>query len=228
MTFDPWVELRKAISVGGCLAIDCESTGLADDAEILEIAVVDIGRDRVVFESFVRPRGLVAATEIHGITERDIFAAPCWPQVYCKLQVILARHPHAALVAWNAAFDRRLIENSCSDWGLEPFRRDWVCAMNAWNPHCRTSLDNARRSLDIGVAPKHRARADAITLARVLQSDHGAAHDGAIFDDVHASAHEEVVAAMHPGPHEDIHAVTHPAAHEPAPAAIPPAAISAA
>lgn len=83
----------------------------------------------VLFESLVRPLGPVseAARRVHGITDEALSAAPTWPEVYAQLVPLLEGRE---LVAWNAAFDRRVLRRSSTLHGLTWPEAEWRCAMN--------------------------------------------------------------------------------------------------
>ena len=71
--------------------LDTETTGLGFGSEIIEIAIVSMAGVAVVNTRICPVNGIPAsATAIHGITERDVHAAPTWPLV--RSQVARARH----------------------------------------------------------------------------------------------------------------------------------------
>ena len=59
------------------LILDTETTGLGDEAEICEIAVIRQDGS-VVLDTLVRPTGKISedATRVHGITDADVRDAP--------------------------------------------------------------------------------------------------------------------------------------------------------
>ena len=68
------------------LFLDTETTGLHDDAEIVDVAVIDI-TGRSVLSTLVRPAGVipVAATRIHGITPEMVAGAPTMDMLWNEL-----------------------------------------------------------------------------------------------------------------------------------------------
>ena len=66
----------------GPLIVDTETTGLGDDAEIVEIAVVD-SQGSIVFDSLVKPSRPIPreASDIHGITNAAVAGAPGFAQL---------------------------------------------------------------------------------------------------------------------------------------------------
>jgi len=97
----------------GCLILDTETTGLGDDAEIVEIAVID-SEGRVLLDTLVKPVNPIPAeaTAIHGITNEMVQDAESWPYVYGELIGLLNKHPGSPLVIYNAEYDLRLIRQT--------------------------------------------------------------------------------------------------------------------
>ena len=126
------------------LILDTETTGLGDDAEIVQIAVIDMaGQTRL--DTLVRPARPIppAATEIHGITDAMVTDAPTIGDVYDQLLTLLMGE---LVIIYNAAYDVRLLAQSIRaaavfDPTLKGHERDmagfahWHCAMlqySAW------------------------------------------------------------------------------------------------
>lgn len=110
--------------------LDTETTGLADAAEILEVAVV-AGDGRVLLDTLVRPRQAIPrdATRIHGIGDGDVVGAPDWRIVNAYLcQALVGRR----VIVYNAEFDRRLVAQSCRLHGVPAPDCAWECAMRAF------------------------------------------------------------------------------------------------
>ena len=96
----------------GPLIVDTETTGLGDDAEIVEIAVVD-SQGSIVFDSLVKPSRPIPreASDIHGITNAAVADAPGFAQLWAaELKGVLRTAPHVAI--YNADYDVRLITQS--------------------------------------------------------------------------------------------------------------------
>jgi DNA polymerase-3 subunit epsilon len=113
------------------VVLDTETTGLGADAEVVDIGVVD-RHSQILLESLVRPRsGRVppGAARIHGLTMRHLQAAPTWPEVLPSLIRALAGR---RVLAWNAPFDRRMIEQSSRAWDLKPLPIPFECAMHRY------------------------------------------------------------------------------------------------
>ncbi|SEQ31992.1 DNA polymerase III, epsilon subunit [Rosenbergiella nectarea] len=124
-----WVEKQMVI-------IDTETTGLGDDAEIIEVAALRCD-GKIMLNTLVKPLKPipVSATAIHGITNEMIANAPSWPEVIGQL--ILAAGSDDFL-AYNSAFDARLIKQTTYEhYGVisvlfERFHERHCCVMDAY------------------------------------------------------------------------------------------------
>jgi DNA polymerase-3 subunit epsilon len=152
------------------LIIDTETTGRSVTSEIIEIAVGTIAGE-ILYDGLVRPTSRVpsAAARIHGLTTESLSAAPTWDQVWAAVEPIVRGH---LLIAYNAAFDRRMIELMAARYRLAPPPARWRCAMRyvkskaGWRKSL--SLTDACRSC--GLPPgTHRAATDVIATAALLR-----------------------------------------------------------
>jgi|SRR5882672_1971296 len=161
------VEWAQRFIASKALIIDTETTGLGEDDQIVEIAIVDAAYT-LEFASLVKLSKPIppAATNIHGITtemaDQAIAADELWPLVH---QIICG----SALLAYNAPFDSRMIEQT---FGPEARNHEWHCLMNAWMEF--HGFDRWQRletvCHNIGVEPGgHRALGDAKAAREVLR-----------------------------------------------------------
>ncbi len=152
------------------LYLDTETTGLGDDAEIVDIAVID-SSGHVVLNTLVRPSGRISqgASDVHGIDDRMVANAPAWPGVYPMLAKLLRDRP--TVVIYNAAFDTRIINQVNRRHRLPELIADWACAMlqygafdGEWNPRYGNyrwhKLGVAARKVGVPMPSAHRALAD--------------------------------------------------------------------
>lgn len=163
------------------LIFDTETTGLDSTAEIVEIGIVD--RDgQPVYHSLVRPQRPIPAeaSEIHGITDQDVAAAPCFADIAPHLGALFAGRQVAA---YNAEFDVRLLRQSgpgvwpwSSDerWArcvMKLFSRwlgEWSAYHGGWRWH---RLGHAAEYTGYkGTGQAHRALEDARMAAHVLRA----------------------------------------------------------
>jgi len=165
------------------LFLDTETTGLGPDSEIVEIAIVDRAGGSV-FRTLVRPTAIIpaAATRIHGITQEMVcrIGIPMdviWDQLY---PIIKRRQ----LVIYNAAYDVRLIYQSCAAVGLDldhgifstttcamllyaDYRGEWddFHGNNRWHNLGAACAQQAIRTVGVQL---HRAAGDAELTRRLL------------------------------------------------------------
>jgi len=136
---------RAAINRRACawleanaLILDTETTGLGDDAEVVELAVIDCAGN-VLLDTLVRPSGPVPAeaVAIHGITDAMFADAPTWSEIHDRFcDLVECRQ----VVIYSREFDARLISQTARRYGLQaPKGFDQVlehdrihCAMQAY------------------------------------------------------------------------------------------------
>lgn len=173
-----WREARRdarAWLASDCLFVDVETSRLDDDAEIIELAVVDVA-GALVLHTLIQPTQPVTAdaTAVHGIADADLYGAPRWPAVCAQFAVLAAgRH----LVAHHAAFDRGRVAADCARHGLAVPAAEWSCSMalltdingGRWPGLDRAAvLADAKPTMPDGVpSQRHRAAYDA-TLCRAV------------------------------------------------------------
>ncbi|WP_202212041.1 3'-5' exonuclease [Aeromonas caviae] len=161
------------------LFLDTETTGLDDEAQIVELAITDkVGN--VLIETRLRPTVQIApeAEAIHNISIRDLAECPTWPDVSAQVRQLLASRP---LVIFNADFDTRLLHQTATAFGEDT---SWIsklethCAMylaadvfGSTNKYGSISLANAVNAA--GVVWKgdaHGAVADTLATVDVVHS----------------------------------------------------------
>jgi DNA polymerase III subunit epsilon len=119
---------RQIVQEPRVVFLDTETTGLNNDAEVIDIAIVD--RDgHVLLDTLVRPSDVIPldATNIHGLDDPAVADAPTWDAVYPLVGRIL--DSYGPVVVYNADFDRRVISQTNALYGLPDFDADWQCAM---------------------------------------------------------------------------------------------------
>ena len=124
--------LRPLLDRPDVLVIDVETTGFGERAEVLAVAVIDT-TGRVLLDTVSLPQGRIPteASDVHGLTRarlRSMGARP-WPPVHAELRPLLFG-AHVAL-AWNAEYDRCLLEQTAERHGLTLPPVAWRCAMQA-------------------------------------------------------------------------------------------------
>lgn len=160
------------------IVLDTETTGLDNDAEIVEIAIID-SWGTPLLNTLVKPKTPITpeVTAINGITNEMLKDAPCWEVIRPLVKTIFEdncfdlpqdKSEFHKAYAYNAKFDQRMLIQS----GWEGKPPEIICAMERAIHHLKIdhphfSLINAAKALGIsfdGLTP-HRAASDcAVTL----------------------------------------------------------------
>lgn len=157
--------------------LDTETTGLSNDAEIIEIGLVDHD-GKTLYESLIRPARPIPpeATAIHKITDAMVENSRAWPTIWPTIRGLVLNR---TLVAYNADYDLRILQNSLTQYGLAwKDKLKMFCAMKLyaqfrgeWNPRRGAyryfSLEEAGQACHLSLPNAHRAVADTL-LARDL------------------------------------------------------------
>ena len=112
------------------LTLDTETTGLGEDAEIIEIGIID-DQGGTVFESLIKPAKPIpeAATAIHGISNADVANAPTWADVH---EQVCSAIEHRPIIIYNASYDVRMLLQTADQYQLRlAFFSAW-CAMSEY------------------------------------------------------------------------------------------------
>jgi len=155
--------------------LDTETTGLGRRDEVIEVGVVDASGASLV-QTLVWPRsGSVpgAATRVHGLTIDHLAGAPTWPEVLAELRDALGGR---RVLAWNAPFDERMVQQSSRLWHVRHGLPAFECAMRAY-AFARGARSGRRKlaaaAAEEGVsdgAQRHRSVDDARLTLAVLKS----------------------------------------------------------
>jgi DNA polymerase III epsilon subunit-like protein len=168
---------RQVLATGETLLLDTETTGLEANDEVIQLAIVDM-QGTVLLDTLVRPTRPIApeARAIHGITDQALAEAPPFSALYTAIVHLLR---HRRVLAYNAPFDRRLLTQTCTTYGLPPLEgAAWDCVMERyacfWGAGSKAgayqaqSLATACTQQGIGVHGHHQAVHDCLlTLALI-------------------------------------------------------------
>lgn len=158
--------------------LDTETTGLDGGAEIIDLALLD--RDgTVLLDTLLRPQRPIppVVSRVHGLYDHHVRAAPTFPAIWPQLRALLQGR---TLIAYNVAFDARLLRQTAERHGLALAIPQQDCAMRryaAWRAATRPAAGRAGLSLeracqDHGIpVGGHRAAADCratLALLRVM------------------------------------------------------------
>jgi DNA polymerase-3 subunit epsilon len=161
----------------GPVYLDTETTGLGNDAEIVDIAIIDSDGTELL-NTLVRPTLIIppGATEVHGITNEDISRAPTFADISPNLN----SYSNRLIVIYNRDYDLRVCHQSAKANKIDPWAPpETICAMELyaefygdWNDYHGAyrwqKQSDAARQLSIEIpADLHRAAADA-NLCRLI------------------------------------------------------------
>jgi DNA polymerase III epsilon subunit-like protein len=122
---------RRVLEDGEALILDTETTGLDANDEVIQVGIIDLDGN-VLLNTLVRPTVPVApeARSVHGITDQKLADAPHFSDLYDTLTGLLVNR---CILAYNADFDHRLLEQTCAKYGLPPFEgAEWGCVMERY------------------------------------------------------------------------------------------------
>ena len=111
--------------------IDTETTGVDAIAEIVQVAA--LGPDGIaLINTLVQPRRWIPteAIAIHGITNAMVASAPRFSEIRPRLLDVLQGR---LLIAYNAAFDRRLVRQTALLHRVSDVPAAWECAMEQYS-----------------------------------------------------------------------------------------------
>jgi DNA polymerase-3 subunit epsilon len=161
--------------------LDTETTGMKDNDQVIEIAVLDHDGSKMV-DSLVKPLQPIPsdATRIHGITNRDVAGAPAWAEVWAQVEhAIQGRR----VGIYNKEFDLRIIQQTHKmhwmTWKTPQgttffdimalyarFKGDWNSRAGDYRWH---SLENAGIQCGLALPNTHRAFEDTLLTRALLK-----------------------------------------------------------
>ncbi|MGP6378217.1 3'-5' exonuclease [Yersinia bercovieri] len=165
-----------------CLILDTETTGLGNDAEIIEISIID-STGKVLLNALVKPRNSIPAeaTAIHGITNEMVAAAPTWRDIHWQFMALTHTK---TLVIYNVDYDARLLLQTAkiNNCGFGSLDLNTVCAMRNYaeyygqrdekrNKFKWQSLSNAAKQQGVVIdGTPHRALSDCKTTLGIIRA----------------------------------------------------------
>ncbi len=161
------------------IVLDTETTGLGQDAEIVEIALV--GHDgKALLDTLIKPQGIIndAVIAIHGITNEMVLTAPNFTQVYPQLAELVCNQQ---VIIYNAAYDLGRLRYMTQMCHLPVLELNAACLMKQYatyygeagysNSFRWQKLEQALRQMGIATSvqgQRHRALDDAQQTWRLL------------------------------------------------------------
>ena len=154
------------------LFLDTETTGLDEQAEVVELAILD-HQGRPVWEGLIRPTVPITPTltAIHGISNEMVADAPTWADVHNEIGEVISGR---LIVAYNAEFDRRIIRQTCALHGLPEHPAEWACAMQMYQDHTGNHrwiklIEAAKQCGVYPIGQVHQATTDALMCLHIVK-----------------------------------------------------------
>ena len=167
-------DVRDLLDRDDVLLVDTETTGLGDKAEVIEIAAIDsVGNLRLSVLSMPEGRISSGASRVNGLTRKKLKAegARPWPELHEQVKSVL--ESVSIVVAWNAPFDVRMLNQTTERHGLSNIRveiADLLRAYRRFRPDGRHRLvDAVKREGAKWSGESHRAEADCRAMLAVLR-----------------------------------------------------------
>ncbi len=164
--FMPWREETYCV-------VDVETNGSKPNrSQIIEIGALKWRNGEVIerFESFVECSYLpYQISEITGINPEDLEGAPTLQKVLPRFKEFLG---DSVFVAHNATFDYNFVSSSFERFGLGVLGNRRLCTIDLARRTIeaeRYGLGHLNIALDINTLVHHRAYADAVTAAKVME-----------------------------------------------------------
>ena len=173
-TSESSTDVRDLLDRDDVLLVDTETTGLGDKAEVIEIAAIDtVGNLRLSVLSMPEGRISSGASRVNGLTRKKLKAecARPWPELHEQVKSVL--ESASIVVAWNAPFDVRMLNQTTERHGLSNIRveiADLLRAYRRFRPDGRHRLvDAVKREGAKWSGESHRAEADCRAMLAVLR-----------------------------------------------------------
>lgn len=123
--------------------LDCETTGTEAHDEIVELGAINTLGDVLIHE-YIMPKCEIGegAASVHGLTREKLSSLDARPYVEAAATAVTKHLKGASLIiAYNAAFDMRLLAQTARKFAFDLPAVPWRCAMldyakhvGEWNP----------------------------------------------------------------------------------------------
>lgn len=126
---------RALLASDDWMVLDTETTGLGEDAEIIQLSIL-APDGMVLVDTLLRPAGPIPAeaVAIHGITDAMVADAPLFADVYASLSGVLRGK---RIVVFNKDFDLRMWRQTRRRYGVKGIGSTrWICAMLPYAAYC--------------------------------------------------------------------------------------------
>ncbi len=115
------------------LIMDTETSGLADDDEIIQMAIIDFD-ENVLYNTLIKPKVKKSisrdSTLIHGLTKKDLAEAPFFETAVFKFIDVIK---DKTILMYNAEFDARMLRQTCYANNCKKFPFSYWCVMKEYS-----------------------------------------------------------------------------------------------
>jgi DNA polymerase III epsilon subunit-like protein len=154
------------------VVIDTETTGLSEDYQVIEIAIVDMSGN-IILDERVLPTIPIepGAINIHGITMDDLKDAKPFDSI---LETLLFSIKDRRIAGYNLPYDTKAIYNSAKSTNIDvKFNNEALCVMEftrtIFKLNKNLSLTELSQAFKIDTADAHSAKTDAIMTMKLLK-----------------------------------------------------------
>jgi DNA polymerase III alpha subunit (gram-positive type) len=118
----------------GSIYLKTHTTGLDEDAHVIEIAIID-DDDNILLDTLVNCDKKIdpESSLFHGIHDADLVGAPEWPAVLDK--VISLIQEAELVMTYNGEFDMYMLKNTAFDHGEKLIDFDYQCIIDCLAYH---------------------------------------------------------------------------------------------
>ena len=158
------------------IVLDTETTGIP--SEIIDLAIIN-HKGEAIFDDLLKPTVSIPieATQVHGITDRDVEDAHSFADLWPSIQKLLIGK---RVITYNAQFDRNAFIFTSKRHYIEMHDMNWECLMKAYAQYrngpnqCGSpkwyKLNEACRQQGIEIIQSHRALGDAWAAYELIKS----------------------------------------------------------
>lgn len=150
--------------------IDTETTGLNEDAQIIEIAIISHTGSPLLNER-MQPKGITRmpkkAQDVHGISFKELKEKPTFSEILPKISAAIGSK---TVIAYNAEYDARLLKQSAHANGCRIELPKFACAMQQYAKFIG-QWDDYRKQYKLQQLPnaQHGALADCIATLDLIR-----------------------------------------------------------